>query len=296
MGLFKRPQAGLRRPEFHSRMPKPLNALKAPQELRTTGKDRRFKATYSACTGISTYHDLTCGHRCQVPYISEDCGWNCLKRGHAVPFVCGDCIVADVRLEMLFEGIDIASGDNDEMADGRPTREEKIRGIADKEIKNKLDWGLRVCKIRNKFQDPQLQFLDQFMREDGFGGVDVAEQDTVLPKGTGETGRRFGLAQHAPVPKKDNPKVWEARYAVDMPDMDGDDCKGAIKDEDSNLNNQDAAMDDDRPGLEVADDATKAVREAFEFLAVNTTAPKRKTAIKAATPSKRFRFRPNARH
>jgi hypothetical protein len=72
---------------------------------------------------------------------------------------------------------------------------------------------------------------------------------------------------------------------VHVAGVNGDECKDEVH------NDEDAAMAHDRPGLEIEDDATKAVREAFESPAVNAAAP----MSRPATASNRFRYMPTSR-
>jgi len=142
-------------------------------QTRQAQSEKTFQTLYTACSGLSVFHDLRCGHRVQSTNLSESCGVTCKKAATNAPFVCPDCVVADVRLEMLFESIDLCvNGDDAEMLDEGPTREQQIRAIADAEIKKRLAQGYRMCKVTPKFEDPRMQFFQQFMEEEGFGGID----------------------------------------------------------------------------------------------------------------------------
>ncbi|KAF2827794.1 hypothetical protein CC86DRAFT_404839 [Ophiobolus disseminans] len=140
---------------------------------RQAQSDNKFNTLYSACSGLSLFHDLRCGHRVQSTSLSESCGVTCLKASTNAPFVCPDCIVADVRLDMIFESISLSTnGDDADMMEDGPTRDQLINAIADAEIKKRLAKGYRMCKIVKKCDDPLMQFFSQFMEEEGFGGID----------------------------------------------------------------------------------------------------------------------------
>jgi hypothetical protein len=148
-----------------------------------------FKDRYSACVPGSSYHDLVCGHHIQSKYSAASCGTNYKKdqsgeniqndeenqgesqevqngrRGK--PFICGDCLVEAVRLRMLIEGIAL-SNEDDLMDDERQVHEQKIRATVETETNKLVKQRHRMCTVTKKFDDPKLQFLDQFLKEDGF--------------------------------------------------------------------------------------------------------------------------------
>jgi hypothetical protein len=83
------------------------------------------------------------------------------------PFICGDCLVEAVRLRMLIEGIAL-SNEDDLMDDERQVHEQKIRATVETETNKLVKQRHRMCTVTKKFDDPKLQFLDQFLKEDGF--------------------------------------------------------------------------------------------------------------------------------
>ncbi|KAF1844243.1 uncharacterized protein K460DRAFT_397377 [Cucurbitaria berberidis CBS 394.84] len=167
--------------------------------------DQRFTASYTACDPLSCFHDLQCGHRIQVQYSTEHCGLNCLNPRGDKPFVCADCLVAHVRLEMSFEGLDLTNvGDDVEMGNNGASREEQIQKIADTELKKLLAQGRRMSKIAPKFKDPKLQFFHQFLLEEGYEGLEN-DANVRLPPGTPY--KRPGIAKE----KSKTSEVWKPR-------------------------------------------------------------------------------------
>ena len=255
------------------------------QALEARNK-QAFKAQYSACSGDSTYHDLRCGHRVQSANLSERCGCTCRKPARGAPFVCPECVVNDVCLEMNLEGISLSNSDDAEMDDGGPTREQKIRAIADAEIKKRLTRGFRMCKVTSKFEDPKLQFFHQFYREEGFDGIDEDGHKPVAPN---KLFKRPGLSMSRTnrMLKKDVSNVWrprEPKKTAEHEDFDDDaamiftfeDMERDWKDLQAHIPTQPAPMHagnvvdlaeemgHSHTGLELEDDATKAVRQALE--------------------------------
>jgi hypothetical protein len=82
-----------------------VSARMSEHQAKQTQSEQVFKIKYSACSGDSAYHDLQCNHRIRSSDLSESCGANCVKAARANPFVCPDCVVNDVRLEMDFQGL-----------------------------------------------------------------------------------------------------------------------------------------------------------------------------------------------
>ncbi|CAO2652488.1 Nn.00g007710.m01.CDS01 [Neocucurbitaria sp. VM-36] len=147
--------------------------------LRYTS-EQRFAAAYTACNPLSCYHDLTCGHRIEVAYETEYCGINCLRPMGGQPFVCPDCLTADVRQEISLEGLDlISTGEDVDMGGYTSSGEDKIQKIADMKLKGLLEQGRRLCKVSARFADPKLQFFHKFLLEEGYEGIEE-EKDTVL--------------------------------------------------------------------------------------------------------------------
>lgn len=167
-----------------SRAPMQDNAT----SLTTEEKEEHFKLLNATCNAgsRSCYHDLKCNHRIYVDYAKE-CGTNCKKAGPENPFVCPECIAEEVRTQMMFEGMSIVK-DDDEMDDG--SREQKILEIAKSKIYDlimpasvRVEWNQhkapkvlhRLCKSTEKFEDPKMQFFNQFSKDEGFGGINPAE-------------------------------------------------------------------------------------------------------------------------
>jgi hypothetical protein len=190
-----------------------------------------FKDRYSACVPGSSYHDLVCGHHIQSKYSAASCGTNCKKdqsgeniqndeenqgesqevqngrRGK--PFICGDYLVEAVRLRMLIEGIAL-SNEDDLMDDERQVHEQKIRATVETEINKLVKQRHRMCAVTKKFDDPKLQFFDQFLKEDGFKGIDDVLEESVAPRQP--DARKLRKARKAP--KRDTETAWLLRDPV----------------------------------------------------------------------------------
>jgi hypothetical protein len=251
----------------------------------------RFAASYTPCHPLSVYHDLRCGHRIEVSFDTESCGSNCVRRNRAAPFICPHCLVADVRDFITSSGMDLDTQDDmdldeavesilDEMDEDSDEPTDNIAGssnsliqdIADRELERLLKEGKRICKIAPRFQDPTMQFWHQFLVQEGLEGLE-AEVDVVL----------------APVEKKQpnasaSKDIWKPRGERVQRDEDEEGLEvpsrlaEIVGDEENEVQEAEAASGADdglgdlvgllgqvRVGLELEDEATKAVREAFEL-------------------------------
>lgn len=130
--------------------------------------DQQFQDAYSPCSPHSCYHDLNCGHRVQVEH-NFGCGSNCRRAVADQPYVCPECLIEDVRLDMQLDSLTLMHGGRDD-AQGPLGRDDKLRNIVDGNLQRLLKQGYRVCKVAPKL-DPALQFFNQFLEEEGFGGV-----------------------------------------------------------------------------------------------------------------------------
>ncbi|KAF1831660.1 hypothetical protein BDW02DRAFT_649702 [Decorospora gaudefroyi] len=160
--------------------PEQLSASKLQARMQHQDNLQRVSNRYSPCHPESCYHDLECGHRIQVACNTEYCGVNCKQPQRGTPFVCPDCLVSDVRLEMVFESLDLNNVDAEMGGTEAISREDSIQAIANAKLKKLLAQGRRMCKIAPKFADPKLQFWHQFLTEENFEGLEE-DIDTVLP-------------------------------------------------------------------------------------------------------------------
>ena len=201
---------------------------------------------------------------------------------------------------MTFEGLDISSSSDMVMLDDGLTREQQIRNIADAELQKLVREGRRLCKIVQKFEDPKMQFFHEFLLDEGFEGVGDGKGDDNKGKNkdtemkvTGRhkypnAGTRYRRAKNN-VQVKDSWLMREVNMQqCEVIDLTGDDDEeettftlaDIMKDfEDTEKQiaaqqgdaDQDNVLLDDaleafkntRVGLEVEDEATLAVREAF---------------------------------
>jgi hypothetical protein len=226
--LNRTSRAGARFSPYNVAKTKKGKASKPPKsyaQLRQERIDQEFADRYTACSGSSFYHDLRCGHRILSLNSSESCGRNCKKKGEWAPFLCPECVAYDVRLEMTFEDISLSVSEDADMKDGGATREEQILAIAEAEIKKILRNGGRVCKVTPKFDDPKIQFFNQFLTEEGHGGIDETGKAKVEPEK--KKLKRSGLWKHADkadtVPNTSPAAMWKARESQAKAEQDDED-------------------------------------------------------------------------
>jgi hypothetical protein len=252
---------------------------------------QQFVLSYTPCHPASYYHDLSCGHRIQVAYNTEHCGVNCKRPQNGAPFVCPDCMASDVRLEMTFEGLDFSTSEDTNMADDTTaTCEERIQAIADGELKKLLAQGRRMCKVAPKFVDPKLQFWHQFLTEEGFGGleedVDVVVADmrykyTNPRRAQGsasklteiwkprDAAQRLGDEEREEEEEEEEVTFTLAEFAADWEDFVRQYQvrvpSEATSEMDDAMNSLIGHMNETHVGLAIEDEASKAVREAFDM-------------------------------
>lgn len=255
---------------------------------------QRFIASYTPCTDYSHYHDLQCNHRIRSPHVTEPCGANCLRPHRGAGFICPDCLVADVRVEMVFEGLDLLVTNTAMHNDNGPTREQQIQDIADAELRKLLRQGYRMCKLVDRFEDPKMQFFHEFLLDEGFEGVDswLGEDDgrgrdmekggkhkypnastryKVLKTETSQGVDAWKMRDAAACVSGDVGRKEEAETTFTLAEFmqDWENVDKQINGGQGQLGGDsglDGVLDqlkETRLGLEVEDDATRAVREAF---------------------------------
>lgn len=187
-----------------------FDSFNIPAAKDTTGDPF---ASYTPCNPASNFHDLNCSHRIEAVLDGNTCGSNCKKPGDHAPFVCSDCLAADVRLEIELAGLSVT-----QMAQpSKPSRSSRrrcavgkkanecpmmkhhkkpslsvkklmaedqkrsanIKKIADTELQRRLRGGERMCKIVTAFEDPRMQFWDKFSKDEGCGGLED-DKDAIL--------------------------------------------------------------------------------------------------------------------
>lgn len=165
---------------FHAR----LAAAEKQQFQSWAQRDQQqFQDMYSPCNSSSTFHDLQCGHRIQTEYTAS-CGGLCARPVQGYPFVCPTCLIDVVRAEVALEGLTLKLDHDDAMQGAEFSQEVEVRRVADQYITALLRRGYRACKAVSKFDEPRLQFFDQFLRQDGFGGVrdEGDKEEPVTPR------------------------------------------------------------------------------------------------------------------
>lgn len=158
---------------------------------------QQFQDTYSPCNSSSTFHDLQCGHRIQTEYTAS-CGGLCARPVQGYPFACPTCLIDVVRAEVALGGLSLKLDHDEAMQEGESIQESEVRKVADQYIAAMLRRGYRACKAVSKFDEPRLQFFDQFMRQDGFGGVrdEGDREEPVTPR------KRPGMATRKSTPRR----------------------------------------------------------------------------------------------
>jgi hypothetical protein len=240
---------------------------------------KQFALQYAPCHPTSCYHDLACGHRIQVAYNTEHCGANCKVRKRGIPFICADCIASDVRIKMMMESIDLNPPEDTDMSDGNtPSHEDLIQAIVDGKLKEMLAEGRRMCKIDPMFVDAKMQFWNQFLVEEGYDGlekdVDVVVQDTRYKYNSPAKLKDIWKLREAAQQMMDNDEEADVTFILEAflascEDSDHQYQVRAPTEGTSEMNDAMASltecMNEHHVGLAIEDDATKAVREAFDL-------------------------------
>jgi hypothetical protein len=172
---------------------------KQQRPLQTGESEQEFYDMYSPCNPLSTFHDLQCGHRIQTEYTAS-CGMTCVRPMQGQPFACPTCLIDVVRAEVALDSLTLGSN-NDTAMEGTESIEERIQHFANKYVAAMLKKGYRGCKSASKIDEPRMQFFDQFMRQDGFGGVEDGPSEEKITKPR----KRPGTAVHKNLAKVNKP-------------------------------------------------------------------------------------------
>ncbi|KAH7389767.1 hypothetical protein BKA66DRAFT_440049 [Pyrenochaeta sp. MPI-SDFR-AT-0127] len=265
---------------FHARV---AAAEKQGYITQAAINEQQFQDTYSPCNALSLLHDLQCGHRIQTEYLAS-CGVLCVRPTGGPPFVCPTCLIDVVRAEVALEDLTLQLNDDISMKDNSPTQEEKARRFADKYVQAMVKKGYRTCKVVSKLDEPRLQFFDQFMREDGFGGVEDKPEEEESPR----LHKRPSMSAHKNFTKQDigsgrahqSSGKWDFRGTDFLAERhEGADVTLSIdttkQGSERAQRGGEAAMDslpehfaDSHVDLPPEDDATEAVRKAIEMFAL----------------------------
>lgn len=135
---------------------------------------------YGVCNDDAVFHDLKRGHRIQAERNDINCGANCVAPQYGRPFVCPQCTAAEVQVQMTLQGLSVSIDTTKITAHQQSSRDAEILAIANKKIAEARKRGERMCKTAEKFEDPKLQFFDNFLREEGFDGIDPYEAETTV--------------------------------------------------------------------------------------------------------------------
>ena len=179
----------------------------------------------------------------------------------------------DVRLEMMFEGLDVKVGDRE-----AKSREDRVQEIADRELRKLVGQGHRMCKVAPKFVDPRLNFWNEFYTEEGLGSL---EEDT-----NAEMEDSYDIGKPFKTQQGGQDDVGGGEEDMEMQDWDLDDDDDLpFTVEDFEREWEELAMKFDVEvlvdqggvedlielmnracvGLQVEDEAAQAVREAFDL-------------------------------
>lgn len=251
-------------------------------QLEIRESEQEFYDMYSPCNPSSTFHDIQCGHRIQTEYTAS-CGVTCVRPMQGQPFACPSCLIDVVRAEVALDSLTLGSS-NDTAMEGTEPIEDRIQRFANKYVAAMLGKGFRACKAASKIDEPRMQFFDQFMRQDGFGGVEdaTADEKTTRPR------KRPGTAVHKNLakvnkPYRKQPGRWDYREPTSsdaasravVRRLPGDDeaedteiIQGTVDDTKGEHAEQsaDAGVD-----LVSQEEATEAVQKAMEAFALLST-------------------------
>ncbi|KAF1993724.1 hypothetical protein P154DRAFT_582498 [Amniculicola lignicola CBS 123094] len=101
--------------------------------------DERQDSHGSCLEYSSTYHDLQCGHRVKAPK-PDSCGSTCVKLSTSTPFVCQECIIDAIDLELKLDHFSLEPDEDVDMAGSEEVPfAEKVRILADRQIKLLLE-------------------------------------------------------------------------------------------------------------------------------------------------------------
>jgi hypothetical protein len=179
---------------------------------------------------------------------------------------------------MMMEDIDLNTPEDTDMSDGNtPSREDQIQAVADKELKEILGESRRMCKIVPKFVDAKMQFWNQFLVEEDFGGlekdVDIVVQDTRYKYTNPAKFKGIWKLREAAQQMADNDEEADVDFILEAflascEDSDHQYQVRAPTEGTSEMNDVMASltecMIEHHVGLAIEDDATKAVLEAFD--------------------------------
>jgi hypothetical protein len=180
------------------------------RELETKESDQHFHDMYSPCNPSSTFHDLQCGHRIQTEY-SASCGVTCARPMQGQPFACPACLIDVVRAEVALESLTLDLSDDAAMDGTGSVEEDRIQHFANKYVAAMLKKGYRGCKAVLKIEEPRMQFFDQFMRQDGFGGVEDAPADGMITRPRKRPSGQRKLARPDASYQKTPLETWDYR-------------------------------------------------------------------------------------
>jgi hypothetical protein len=163
-------------------------------------------------------------------------------------------------------------------------QEDRIQYFANKYVAAMLKKGYRGCKAASKIDEPRMQFFDQFMRQDGFGGVDEVPSDekTTKPR------RRPGASTHIKLARQDTPYRRPGRWDYRDPtsndtassnvvhQIPGEDKKEDIKISQRVVDDAMGELHSEQSvntGVDLVpqNEATEAVRKAMEAFALLST-------------------------
>jgi hypothetical protein len=108
----------------------------------------------------SPYHDLLCGHRICTSY-PEECSPNCKIPRGSYGFLCPQCIVNTVKVELQLADLSMTTEGDD--GENSIVRLGLVRATVEKKVVELRRQGYwRLCTVVEKM-DPILQFYDSFL-------------------------------------------------------------------------------------------------------------------------------------
>ncbi|KAF1947404.1 hypothetical protein EJ02DRAFT_461602 [Clathrospora elynae] len=143
-------------------------------------------------------------------------------RRSGYPFICTTCLIDVARAEVARESLTLTTNEDTAIGGVVPTQKENVHRHAGTYFFMILKKGYRSSKFAPKIDNPRLAFVDQFMRQDGLGGLDDGKKDEHAKprKRPGmAAGKGKGKPKQDPVSVKaaHQPGTWEVRGPASQP-------------------------------------------------------------------------------
>ncbi|KAF2651699.1 hypothetical protein K491DRAFT_760877 [Lophiostoma macrostomum CBS 122681] len=192
----------------------------------------------------SPYHDLACRHRIKTAF-PEFCSPNCQVPRGRQGFLCPECLVDTVTMEVQLADLCMTTDEAGERT--RTTRSELVRAIVDKKVYELQKRGYwRLCTVVEKM-DPILQFYDSFPEAHYAEMMDGMDEVRSRKRPSAKATKKKSANPQSNLTNSSASQASVGQRAV-IPGFNSSDVHSLIEDE-----------------------ATKAVREVLERLALGST-------------------------